>query len=107
MAKTIGRNINFSDTATLSSAIVLNATTSTKVADAVELPNQLRINFTFTNNSSQDVWLKFQAASVDNDKKGILIFKRTVYEMPTDNVYHGEISAIADNGTPNVYVTEY
>lgn len=103
MAKTIGRNTNINDTVTLSSAIALNATTSTKIADVLED----RINFTVSNNSSQDVWLKLQAASVDNDKKGIFLFKRTIYEMPADNIYVGEISAIAENGTPNVYVSEF
>lgn len=103
MTKTVGRNTNRNDTATLSSAIALNASTSTTVSVA----DDTRINFTISNNSSQDVWLKFQAASVDNDKKGIFLFKRTIYEMPTDNIYTGEISAIAENGTPNVFVTDF
>jgi len=29
------------------------------------------------------------AASVDNDQKGILIFRRSVYEMPRDSWYTG------------------
>jgi len=103
MAKTIGRNTNTTDVATLSSAIALNSTTSVKVADA--LPD--RINFTISNPENKDVWLKFQAASVDNDKKGIFVPKNAFYEMPTDNIYTGEISAIAVSGTPSVYVTEY
>jgi len=102
MAKTIGRNTNVTDIATLGSGVALNASTSTTVVAA----NSGRINFTISNNSSKDIWLKFQAASVDNDKKGIFLFKRTIYEMPTDNVYTGEISAIADTGTPTVFTTE-
>jgi len=106
MARTIGRNINFNDEAVLSDGITLNATTSTTVAASVTSSN-LRINFTFTNNSTKDVWLKLQAASKDNDQKGIFLAKGAIYEMPTDNIYHGEISAIAASGSPVIYVTEF
>ena len=94
---------NSIDTATLSSGVTLNAATSVKIADSFVK----RRNFTVSNNSSQDVWIKFQAATVDNDKKGIFLFKRTVYEMPQDKMYSGEISAIADNGNPIITVVEY
>ncbi len=103
MAKTIGRNTNRNDEAILSDPITLNDSTSVKVADA----DDNRIVFTFSNPSSKQVWLKFQAASTDDDKKGIVVFARSNYEMPTDNVYTGEISAIAESGTPDVYITEY
>jgi len=103
MAKTIGRNTNTADVAALPNAIALNSATSVKIADA----NSARINFTVSNPSSQDVWLKFQAAAIDNGKKGIFLFKRTIYEMPTDNIYTGEISAIAVSGGPVVSVTEF
>lgn len=107
MAKTIGRNINFNDTATLSSAIALNSTTSTKIGDSVVLPSQLRIFFSVSNNSNKDIWIKMQADSVDNDKKGIFVPRNGYWEIPMDNVYHGEISAIADSGSPSIYITEY
>ncbi len=29
------------------------------------------------------------------------------YEMPTDNIYTGEVSAIADSGNTTIYITEY
>jgi len=103
MALTIGRNTNTNDTATLSSAVALNATTSTTVA--VSLSE--RIVFTFSNPGNKDVWLKLQAASVDNDMKGIFIPRNGYWEMPTDNIYTGEISAIAVSGTPSVHITEY
>lgn len=102
MAKTIGRNQNFTDTATLSAAIALNASTSTTVQAA----NVDRIDFTFSNPSNKDVWLKRQAASVDNDKKGIFVPRNGFYEIPTDNVYTGEYSAIAVSGSPEVYTDE-
>lgn len=95
-------SINNIDTATLSSAITLNTTTSTKIADA--FPD--RRSILISNNSSQDVWIKFQATTVDNDKKGIFLFKRSVYEMPK-GMYSGEISAISDSGSPEIFITEY
>lgn len=107
--KTIGRNSNINDgtvvstPVTLSSAITLNSTTSVKIADALDD----RIIFIFSNPSGNQVWLKFQPTATDNDKKGIVVFGRSVYEMPIDNIYTGEISAIAQTGTPDVYVTEY
>lgn len=103
MVKTIGRTINVNDIATLSQGITLNSSTSTKVADS----NTDRINFTFSNPGNNQVWLKFQAASVDDDKKGIAILRGGFYEMPTDNIYTGEVSAIAETGVPTVYNTEF
>jgi len=103
MPKIIGRNTNQNDTAVLSNAIVLNNTTSIKVADALNT----RINFSFSNNSNKDVWLKLQAASIDNDKKGIFVPRNGYWEMTPDNIYTGEISAIANSGNPSVYITEY
>ena len=104
MTNKLGRNINTNDAAVLSS-IALNDTTSTKIADAKISPP--RLVFTVTNNSVKDIWLKLQAAATDNDKKGIFMPKGSYWEMPTDNIYSGEISAIADSGTPTVHVTEY
>jgi len=78
------RTTNTNDTASIPNAITLNATTSIKLSDAC---SDCRIFFAISNNSSQDIWLKLQAASVDNDKKGIFIPKKSYWEMPTDNVY--------------------
>lgn len=92
---------------TISGSIALNSSTSVKVADV----NPDRIMLTFSNPNNQSVWLKLQAASIDDDKKGILVCGNTVFKMPfnTDNTgtYIGEVSAIADSGTPGVYVTEF
>lgn len=103
MVKTIGRNTNRNDTAVLSSAIALNATTSTTIASA----DSSRIFASVSNEGPQTVWIKLQAASVDNDKKGIRLPREGTWEMPMDNIYTGEISAIADTGTPNIFVTDY
>ncbi len=103
MALTVRRNRNENDTADISSAITLNPTTTTTIISA----NTARIYFTFNNPSNKNVWLKLQAASVDNDKKGIFVEKGDPWVMPPDNIYDGEISAIADVDAPDVYYTEY
>ncbi len=106
MSKVIGRTQNMTSTATITS-VVLNATTSTVVAAA----NPSRIYFYVTNDSAEEMWLKLQPAATDNDKKGIFIGKKAEppkhWEMHPDNVYTGEISAIAGAGTPTIYITEY
>ena len=104
----LGKNRNVHDEATISAGIVLNATTSTIIAPA----NDQRIFFHVNNNdSSQDSWIKLQAATVDNVKKGIFLQRKGEpqgrWEMPSENIYTGEISAIAETGTPTIYVTEY
>lgn len=104
MTLRIGRNININDTATVSSAISTNTSTSVVVAVA----NPDRIFFCVNHaDASQDVFIKLQAASVDNDKKGIHLGRSESFMMPTDNMYLGEISAIAENGSPDVFFTEY
>lgn len=102
------RTQNLNDTTIISSAIALNGSTSVKIADA----NPNRIYLYITNNgSSEEAWIKLQATSVDNDKKGIFLNKKAIYrndwEMTPDNIYTGEVCAIAVTGTPTVFVTEY
>ena len=104
MARLAGRNINNNDVAVLTS-VTLNSSTSTKVSDACS--NGCRFSYTVENPSGQDVWIKFQAASVDNDKKGYFLAKRSFRTMVVDNVYRGEVSAIAVSGTPTIFITEY
>lgn len=108
MAFKIERNINTNDTAAVNSGVTLNANTSVKIADA----NPDRIYLYITNDGATDaVWIKLQATGDDNDKKGIYLNKKgtspNIWEMPTDNIYTGEICAIADANTPIAYVTEY
>lgn len=103
MAKGIRRQVNFSDTAVLSDPIQLNASTSTMIADS----NMGRIFFRIDNSSNNAIWIKLQAASVDDIKKGIFIGARSWWQMPVDNMYSGEISAIADLNNPQIHTTEY
>ena len=103
MANTFRRNRNENDTATLSAAITLNNSTSTTITSS----NTARIYFIFNNPSNKNVWLKLQAASIDDDKKGIFVAKGDFWIMPADNIYIGEISSIADVDSPDVHYTEY
>lgn len=103
MARKIGRTRNLNDTSTISAAIALNTSTSTKIVDA----NGNRMFVSITNDSINNIWIKLQAASVDNNKTGIKLRRRSVWEMPVDNMYTGEISAISEAGTPDVFITEY
>lgn len=108
MAQNIGRNINVNDTAVVSAPIALNTTTSVKISDANTARTVFDVN---NNNASHGWWLKLQAAGIDNVKKGIYITNkngsRPFWSMPRDNIYTGEISAIADTDTPEAFVTEY
>lgn len=109
MTVDITRTRNTNDVAILPVGIVLNSTTST----TIRIENGRRIFFHVNNDAETvRVWIKLQAASEDDEKKGILLRRFTdrgdhFWEMPTDNIYTGEISAISESGTPTVYVTEY
>ena len=104
MAKTIGRNTNVNDAATLPVAFSVTTTLSLKISES----NASRIFFCVNNNGSSDaIWIKLQAASVDNDKKGIYVEAGKSWIMTPDNIYTGEISSISDNTTTDVYITEY
>ncbi len=104
----LGRNRNTSDQANVTDPIAINTGTSVILAAA----NPDRIFF-HVNNDANDLafWVKLQSASTDNDKKGIFCDKeakgRFDWEMPSDNIYTGEISAISDDSNQNLYVTEY
>ena len=81
----------------------LNASTSLKVKDA----STTFIHCSISNDTTVGVWLKLQAASVDNVKTGIFIDRGDYWEMPIGALYTGEISAIAESGTPTINVTVY
>ena len=115
MSERIERTRNTNDEATLSDAITLNDATSVKIADA----DSRRIFFHICledGTTDKAVFIKLQAAIVDDDKKGICIIRRMSgndnllimdWTMPTDNIYTGEISAISVDGPINIYVTKY
>lgn len=96
-----------SETADVNSGIELNAATTVVIAAANPDRTYLHIN----NNSNKDpVWIKLQPASIDNDKKGIFLSSKDKPDgrwETGDNIYTGEVSAIAEKGSPTIYVTEY
>ena len=105
--KTIGRNLNTTDTA-VSDIIGLSNT----VAVTIQAANNDRIFFHVNNdNASHAFWLRLYPAAQDNIKQGIYISSKagttTSWEMPSDQIYRGEISAIAVTDSPDAYVTEY
>ena len=104
--KTIGRNRNSSTEADIPDGITLNSSTPTTVAAKPEKTDP-RIFFAISNTSDNDMWLLLRAASIGNDKKGIFVPRNSYWEMPVDNIYDGEISAIAVTGTPQVFITQY
>ena len=67
------------------------------------------IFWSVTNNSNREIWIKLQAASVDNDAKGIRIQRNGGYwEMPPDNIYTGEISAQSNQGNnKEIFTNQY
>ncbi len=104
MAIRIEKTRNTNDEAVdVGASTALNSSTSTKIADS----NSNRIFFSVSNNSNKAIWLKLQPATTDNDHKGIYMEPHSYWEMPVENTYIGEVSAISDSGTPTVYVTEY
>ena len=102
MAKKFGRNRNSSDEAT-TTTITLNDSTSTLIKAA----GAFFTRFEVSNQSNRDVYIKLQAASVDNIKEGEFLPRGSVWTMPEDQLYIGEISAIADAGTPDITVNTY
>jgi len=96
------RSNSTSATATLSSAITVNDATSTTLLSVNE--DRIYIAITATDNN---MWLKLQAASVDDDKKGIFIPKNFTYELFPRAIYTGEISGIGDTATAMAYTTEF
>jgi len=96
--------INTNSSAT-NSVITLSATSSTTVLSA----NSSRIRAVFSNTGSgaQRIWLKLQAASVDDDKKGHCIEVGANFTIEAPNIYTGEISAIAVVDSPPLGIVAY
>ena len=107
-------SVNKNDTASVTGPINVG-TTSMKIADA----NDDRIFFEVNlggGSSNESVFIKLQPASADNDEKGVWIGRRlsgndayltSSWRMPETEIYTGEISAISESGTVDIYVTEY
>ena len=102
-----GRTRNTNDEADVPSAIATNSSTSVVIAAAN--PDRLFFRVCMdrgTNN--RDVWVRLYPSSQDNLKRGICIgrrldedgsYDRMDWEMPVDNIYTGEISAICESSS--------
>lgn len=105
MAKQVGRNRNITDTAVTDVVNVNSSTAQTLVA-----ANPDRIGLIVSNDSNQELWIRYYPAADDNDQKGIFLENNRSghWEMPTDNIYTGEVSVIMDSGgTKTISFTEY
>ncbi len=83
-------------------AAFIGGTANVTTADLVFAANPDRLQVYFTTNSAQNIWLRFKTTGSDNVKEGMLCFGNTTTAIFPDgqNIYTGEISLIADSGTP-------
>ena len=97
------RNFNQKSSATLSDGITVS-TVSILAKSANTDRRYLSISV-----ETNDVFIKLQAVSVDDDEKGIAVGDGETWEMPTDAIYTGEVCAIKDGVGPDaiIHVTEY
>lgn len=107
MAKNIGGNINVTDEADVLGAISVDSTTSATLLSAQVNPEVARVKVVVHNDGNQALWVKLQAAFIDNDKKGIRVpAGEGAVIIEGSDIYTGEISGIMDSGgARNVFVT--
>lgn len=89
-----------------SSATLSQVTINSSTSVIVKAASTDFIYFAASNDNNDIVWLKFQSAATDNDKKGIMLEKGDFYEMTSDK-YTGEISAISATTGTTLNVTTY
>lgn len=94
---------------TVSSAVIAAAiATNTATSVTALAANSARKYVSISNShASNHVYIKLQAASVDNLAKGFYLSHQETFILHGDPMYTGEISAIAVSGTPDIYVTSY
>jgi exosome complex RNA-binding protein Rrp4 len=108
MTFNIGAERNTSTEVSTIGPVITNATTAVTLFPA----NPNRVYMVVMNmDSSKRVWVKLQAAAIDNMKNGIIItgtnFAGKPFTLQAPNIYTGEVSVIADAGTPSVYAVEF
>ena len=114
MAPRIGRNSNRTDEVD-HYIVPINSVTATTIA----IIREKRITFTALlepGDFDVDVLIRYYPAAKDNIKQGRdSLTRRTLgnnslfrplHEMPSDNIYDGEISAICLSGSANLHITE-
>ena len=106
--KTIGQSTAHTNSAIIYDAVSVGSLASVKILDpeiVSEGQNPQRMGI-IVSTLGKAVFIKFQAAAVDNDKKGIYLGKEATIVLDVEDMYFGEVSAIAISGTAKVYVTE-
>lgn len=104
MTRVIGRNVNQDGDAVVNDPVSAGST-----AQTILTPNTDRL-YVAISVRHRDVYVRFIPASEEpTNRKGIFVPKNNTYELPTDNIYTGEISVIAAQGSQSadVYVTEF
>lgn len=105
MSRNIGRNINVDSTATVTTMAVTTNNNALTVLSSNEDRLYVAISI-----RDEDAFIRFIPSATDpSERKGIFIKKDNTYELPTDNIYTGEISVInaKNNKHPEIYVTEF
>jgi len=107
--KNTGQLVNQTDDSDIKSAISVGSTASVLLVDAHAETDQPYFAIWIYNDGNQDLWLKPQAASVDNDKKGIPLSAGEYVNIMDFGVnYIGEWSGIMNSGgARDVYVTTW
>ena len=107
MVANVGKNISVNTTSNMLDPISIGSTVSVTLVPAQLITEETRIKVIVYNDGNQDLWVKLQLASTDNDKKGILVEAGERYTLiEGSDIYTGEISAIMDSGgVRDVYVT--
>ena len=105
MSLMIGRNVNTNDIASVDDEVEI--TVNTAVTALAANPRRIYVAISI---KEKDAWIRLMPSATDNStRKGIYLKKDQTYELPTDNVYTGEVSIInkKNNEKPKFYITEF
>lgn len=103
MGKTVGTPLNTNDEANVGTVSVGSGTAATLLN-----ANSMRTKVVISNPHNQALWVRYYAATVDNNKQGIYVAPEKNWEMQPEDKYLGEISVIMNNGgTKSIHYTEY
>lgn len=99
----MGKAFDKDVTAALNGSAVLNSTSFVKILDAN--PDRLYLNVSVA--GKDDIYINFRAVADALDDTGIWVSGFTGWETRTENIYTGEVCAIAVASTPSVAFLEY
>lgn len=114
MVEKTGRNVNFNDTATVTT-VPVNSVTATVAAAANPKRRFLRIDLD-PEMVDRDVFVRLYPAADDDLPRGMVLTRRSFandslfnpfWESMPDNPYTGEVSVLSLTGLIDVHVTEY